>query len=84
MAEPANQVLPPIAQTVEVDFCRGPSGAFLAVDNLVVAGDCTGGGRTIQSFVVARTDLERALAPRAPVQSVARPPPPTASDRGEK
>lgn len=46
---------------ISVDFCRGPSGAFLAIANLVVAGDCTGGGRTIQSFEVDEAQILHAL-----------------------
>lgn len=44
-----------------VDFCRGPSGAFLAIGILVVGGDCTGGGRTIMSFEVDERHILRAL-----------------------
>lgn len=46
---------------IPVDFCRGPAGAFLAINDLVVAGDCTGGGRVIQGFEVEGEDLLRAL-----------------------
>lgn len=46
---------------ISVDFCRGPAGAFLAIANLVVAGDCSGGGRTIMSFEVDEGHLLRAL-----------------------
>jgi len=46
---------------ISVDFCRGPAGPFLAIGNLVVAGDCTGGGRVIQSFEVEAEDLAKAL-----------------------
>lgn len=56
-----SELLPPQSSQVEVDFCRGPAGAFLAIDNLVVAGDCTGGGRTIVSFAVDRAQILRAL-----------------------
>lgn len=46
---------------ISVDFCRGPAGAFLAIGNLVVAGDCTGGGRTIMSFEVDEAQVLRGL-----------------------
>lgn len=61
IARAATEVPPPQADQVEVDFCRGPAGAFLAIDMLVVAGDCTGGSRTIMSFAVDRAQMLRAL-----------------------
>lgn len=57
----ARQLVGDLSRPVSIDFCRGPAGAFMAIDNLVVAGDCTGGGRTIMSFEVERAQLLRAL-----------------------
>lgn len=76
----AGELLLPTSSLVEVDFCRGPAGAFLAIDNLVVAGDCAGGGRTIQSFVVDRAQILRALEG---VNSVAQAGAPIATDRAK-
>lgn len=48
---------------ISVDFCRGSGGAFLAINNVVVAGVCNadGSGRVIQSFEIRGEDLVAAL-----------------------
>jgi hypothetical protein len=57
---------------IRVDFCRGSGGAFLAVNNVVVAGVCNpdGSGRVIQAFEFEDEDLVVALRhPHVPASS---------------
>lgn len=60
---------------ITVDFCRGSGGAFLAVNNLVVAGQANGDGssRIIQSFEVEPramlAALQKAASERIPEQA---------------
>lgn len=51
---------------ISVDFCRGIRGPFLAINNLVVAGEIADGNDSelIQSFEIDGEALLTALQPR--------------------